>query len=618
MKKWSKVLLLIGCFALFLFLILPFLEPPTAESGSQPTKAVPQIFTSNPLTKIAARLARLFNRPGKNKTINPARNIQTASAVEPSKVRFTTQPSTATDAPEAEGPEVTSDPDEENARFFLPQQEEKWVLVRQRNPDTAQAGMHEINIQDNAYDRYIKQERAARVTPAARLQRPTEVPDSKLARLFNPIKQFFGFGNGTPAQTGALAAASATSSDKFSHNGNKQARQFSQGQPAALSPKDVRSRGTVYNHTERLIDLINPTRAIKEAADLIAGSIQDPDAKENTRQARQNEYQDRITNALQERLTRLSAGAEPQDQLPQTANCDIVKGILTETEGLCFPPDPDEIEKLRQENRTLFQERTHFALPPTQLMPILSVTDTHSIASLEHYPGEQEDAPQDYYTKEMYRFMLEQNDCPANTCFWVANAQQQEDKIKNTFTAAGVDFQGDPLQKYEQLKTDFVNAQLAAHPNATNEEKQKIRQGAQQALPPYLLYNAEDFATLIQQTQEQTNGTAQAAIYLADATDAKAFADKYGYDIPFFYGKQGHPVLTESNESMLPERSRILINDLADHIVFMQGLTDEIRQDASRQAVQNTAAPAIQQIQEQLKAELELFNQNNSIGQTHK
>ena len=66
MKKWAKYLGLTAGIALFIFLMLPFLEPPTLNKTETVTQeqaaAKPQIFTSNPLTEIVKRVARFFNK----------------------------------------------------------------------------------------------------------------------------------------------------------------------------------------------------------------------------------------------------------------------------------------------------------------------------------------------------------------------------------------------------------------------------------------------------------------------------------------------------------------------------------------------------------------------------
>ncbi|MCQ2411219.1 MAG: hypothetical protein MJ053_07180, partial [Elusimicrobiaceae bacterium] len=66
MKKWIKYLISSACIALFLFLMLPFITPPSladlsADKARLPA-AIPQIFTTNPLTELVGRLAHIFGR----------------------------------------------------------------------------------------------------------------------------------------------------------------------------------------------------------------------------------------------------------------------------------------------------------------------------------------------------------------------------------------------------------------------------------------------------------------------------------------------------------------------------------------------------------------------------
>ena len=65
MKKWAKYVGITAGILLFIFLMLPFLEPPSLNNKNpetaEQTAAKPQIFTANPLTDIIKRVAGLFN-----------------------------------------------------------------------------------------------------------------------------------------------------------------------------------------------------------------------------------------------------------------------------------------------------------------------------------------------------------------------------------------------------------------------------------------------------------------------------------------------------------------------------------------------------------------------------
>ena len=635
-KKAVKYTLVTLGVALFLFLMLPFLEVPTLSSAQEPNSFVPQIFTTNPLTRLAKRLARVFGKKAPGRATRHALTDRTQPTVTRTGEEMTlARADVANDDIEIEEP---ANPDEENAQFFLPGEQEDWVLVRQRAPETARSGMHELSVKDNAYDRYIKQERSARYTPAAAPRKTGSVPDSKLARLFNPIKRFFGMNGGTAARSGALDAQATFAagnrrgsySDGIGRNTSKQTRQLPSAQDANTAFGTMRAPNVINNavrkRADRFSDLIDTNQVIQDAADLVAGSVQDPRARERARQQQEDKYNELAKQRLLADLLARGGEEPPQDALPETANCDIVKGMITQTEGLCFPPSYlDEAQQLREENAKFFLEKTGQALPPTQLTPVLGVVDKATLQSLEPTDYDKQD-PAVLYTKEIYRFMLNQNQCGANECFWVANTVQTQDEDYQTLQAsiigAGVDFSGDPLHKYETLKNQFVADQVAQyqqqHPQATQEDIEKFIKDVQRAAPPYVLYTKQDLATISQQLKEPVPGHPQPTLYFTAASDAIPFAQTHGFNVPFSYGTQGHQLVTAGEGTTLEQRSRALITDLADNTLLRQQIHRDIQRDAGLTAVANTAAPIVEEIQEQAARELADFAKTSELGKTQK
>lgn len=641
MKKATKYTLITLGIALFIFLMLPFLETPTLSAAKQKNSFVPQIFTANPLAKIAERIARLFGK----KSPSPRAAAYSASAAgspAPADNALTIARADVSDL-DVEDDDIPAapDPDEENAQFFLQGEDGEWVLVRQRMPDAAQSGMHEISIKDDAYDRYIRQERSARFTPTATQHKTAAVPDSKLARLFNPVKRFFGMGGATAAQSGALAAGGETqsaaarrgsSSGGMGRNTDKQARQL----PGAQDVHSAFGNGHVstvtgvqlHDRDSRLSDLIDTDQVIQDAADLVAESVQDPRTRQRTRREQENKYAALTKARLQADLLQRGGENPPQDALPETAHCDVVKGMITPSEGSCFPPSYlDEAQELREGNKQFFQERTGETLPPTQLTPVLGITHLSSAQQLEPTDLDKQD-PSTLYTKEIYRYMLQKNNCGSNDCFWVTNTVQTSDEDYQTLQAsvvgAGVDFGGDPLQKYPALKNQFVAAQVKKYqqenPQATEDDIQKFTKDVQLAAPPYVLYTKQDLTLLTRQLKNKgaANGQPQPAIYFADAADAKVFAETYGFDVPFFYGTSGHQLFAASGEITLEQRSRTLITDLTDNVLVRQQIQREIKEDASRTAVTNTATPIVEAIQEQAAQDIANFTKTLDLGKTQK
>ncbi len=612
MKKIARYLLITGCIVLFIFLLLPFLGLPTISDTPQQAALAPQIFTSNPLSEIARRIASAFDKQS-----TPASRPSAAPALQPDG-------ETALAAAQTDETQ-TPDPDEENARFFFPNQEDDWVLVRQRVPEAAQSGMHEISAKDTAYERYIKQERIARFTPAAHSAQTQSVPDSKLARLFAPVKRFFGFTDSTPARSGALSANDTLASARSAGKGGSYGRDRTAGSSGTSSSRQGRT-GAIPS-SGSLTDWLNTSHSADDAADLVANSLPNADAstRARAREAQRQHYTDLAAERVRADLLERSGGETPQDVLPKTAECNIREGMITQ--DLCFNPPAEDIQAIRNNNLDFFEKQTGQPLPPTQLTPILGVADKVSANNLIPEEWDQED-PATLYTKEIYRFMLQQSDCERNNCFWVANTTQSQEApyptLEDVVTGAGVDFAGDPLQKYGALYDQFVQTQVAgyrqAHPEATPEETEKFSQDVRQAAPPYVLYTQADLNTLSQQvsnTPGQDN-TARPALYFADAADALPFAQMYGYNQPIFYGTTGHKLVTSSQEIPLEQRSRGLTTDLISNLWVRQGIRQEIQQDASQTALKNSLGPAVRESRQRAAKELANFNPNFSLGSFQK
>lgn len=641
MKKWVKYLLITVSVALFLFLMLPFLVPSSTQEAAlvkQGQKATPQIFTSNPLTSIVSRLARLFGARGKD----PRRSALAAAAQKqrPNE-EFFFSPRAIKEKDPAYMAYAAGDMQEDVQDVYQPPQNVyvvpvdnnvEWVLVEQKAPADSPSGMHEVNVKEDAYSRYVKQERLARTTPPSHARASAEVPDSKLARLFKPLTHWFAkketaAGDGTQLAAGgpqAPARGTISTPNTLGRNSSKQARVLPKAQDIHTSWRTSANNPRVSRRREReakLTDLINPARAIKQSAKLLADTLypnpssgQQQQQKDEFYQNQQQNYQQQMAERLRAHLITLSEGAQPVDQLSKTAICDVTKGLINTQQACEIHYDDDDIARLREANRALFAQRTQVELTPTQLIPVLGVADASTLPQMSIDP--EFDLPEDAATKEIYQFMLEKNPCSANSCYWVANTVQQKESLKQSVNASGVDFQGDPLHVYNQISEQFTQQKLASlPPDATDEQKAEVRQQVQKAAPPYVLYTQENMNQLRQQLQSAPQET-PSTLYVASAADAQALAEAWQYSVPFFYGKQAQALT--SDQQTIEDRAAILVNDLADHVIFMQGAMQEVHRDAAQQAVGAVAGPMIEQIQEQLSNEIETFNQNNPLGQTKK
>ncbi len=647
MKKWIKYSLIAVCIALFLFLMLPFVFSPSADEKiakqqAAQQQAKPQIFTSNPLTTLMGRIAKFFggrkDSPSRS-AFNRANRKQQGPAEE---FFIASQPtekgsrdyiaSASADGNEREDDRPNSDHSTPKNVYVVPVDNNvEWVLIRQEAPKDSPAGMHEVNIKEDPYTRYVKQERLARTAPALSSEKPQEVPDSRLARLFRPLGRFFGLKPKTTEGTQIASANGNTStarrtgntSNTLDRNRGKQVSSLPKAQDVNAAFRTTTkarrrsSRDRDSNEIE-LKDLVNPVYTIEQAAQLVATSaVARPGQQQgNVYQQQVQQYEQLVADRLRAHLLALSGGAEPTDQLGKTISCHIPEGLITYRPACDDALQEDDMNQLRAQNRQRFEERTNTSLAPSKLTPVLGVADNNTLPQIEI--EEDIDTGADLNIKQMYRFMLENNDCSAKNCYWVANSEQQPKGLAETINAAGVDFEGDPLRKSGQIKNQFIEHELAAlPPDATDEQKEQRRAEIQQYNPPYVLYTSSDMERLRGQLQETQNTPNATSLYIASPEDAQHLYETWGYNMPSFYARHAHQALT-TDEQPLPARSATLVDDLADHVLFMQGVMQEIQRDASQQAVGNTVGPIVQEIQDQLAHEKETFDQNNPLGKTKK
>lgn len=389
---------------LVLFLLLPFLEttaPNTATDAAQAKKASPQIFTSNPLTDLVNRIARFFGK--KNKTSAPTvADNRRLTAQQADQLFGISQEENAVYASQHEATTQTGS-------YTTPEQYEQalfqttdgaWVLVHQKNPEGAAHGMHEINTRDNAYDTYIKQERMARFTPTAVAPKQESLPDSRLARLFRPIKKFFGWDDSTAARTGTIGVNGSkegfvlASSERLGKNGKRKGSKFSRGlevdaQPISLDglpvaeAQEQKEKGYSGRDTDGTITMLNllmPTQSARNVAELEAttkfGNPTDPDEKKAKEEYAKKVEADMLNEILYQPIKDAAGGKEPEELIGTTMTCkpkSLIHDACGDSDAPKLPylkqtketlPDGDEafsdgdLEKAKQAAANLFKNKT--------------------------------------------------------------------------------------------------------------------------------------------------------------------------------------------------------------------------------------------------------------------
>lgn len=390
---------------LVLFLLLPFLEttaPNTATDATQAKKASPQIFTSNPLTDLVNRIARFFGK--KNKTAAPTvADNRRLTAQQADHLFGVSQEENAVYASQHEATTQTGS-------YTTPEQYEQalfqttdgaWVLVHQKSPEGAALGMHEINTRDNAYDTYIKQERMARFTPTAVAPKQESLPDSRLARLFRPIKKFFGWDDSTAARTGTIGVNGSkegfvlASSERLGKNGKRKGSKFSRGlevdaQPISLDglpvaeAQEQKEKGYSGRDTDGTITMLNwlmSTQSVRNVAKLEAttkfGNPTDPDEKKAKEEYAKKVEADMLNEILYQPIKEAAGGKEPEELIGDTMTCkpkSLIHNFCEFSDGPKLPysvkqtketlPDGDEafsdgdLEKAKQAAANLFKNKT--------------------------------------------------------------------------------------------------------------------------------------------------------------------------------------------------------------------------------------------------------------------
>ncbi|MBO5911311.1 MAG: hypothetical protein J6Q05_03865, partial [Elusimicrobiaceae bacterium] len=346
--KIAKIVFLAVCIGTFVFLLLPFLETTQPPEPAQ-LKAQPQVTTDNPLTAIANRLRTLFGGKERTKRYLPSASVSVSSKPNNELLASTlSAPQTDREIPSSLAEEQTRPihvpPTEESFDFgdaALQTDQGEWVLIRQTAPQSSQPGMHEVNVHDNPYDRYVKQERAQRALLA---QPKQEIPDSKWARLIRPVKQFFGLDTPTPASPATLDVYREPNPHAQSLASAKDARLSGSKYPSmgpvrlpwpditpkewALMTPEQRKREQERRSVAQFADLLSGERAAEQAAEIMADTKypnpknkQEEQAKEQYKKEMFEQNKEKIKNGILQVMQQNAQGKEPVDELLYVMGC---------------------------------------------------------------------------------------------------------------------------------------------------------------------------------------------------------------------------------------------------------------------------------------------------------
>ena len=571
--KIAKIIFLVICIGLFIFLLLPFLETTPPATPSQ-LKAQPQVTTDNPLTAIANRLRALLG--GKERAKHRLADAQPLPSWRPTEeflaagapARSTTSAAPVS-SPEGPTRTIQVPPQEESFDFgdaALQTDQGEWVLIHQVAPENGQPGMHEVNVHDNPYDRYVKQERAKRALPE---QPKQEIPDSAWARLVRPVKQFFGLDTPTPVgpshisvvqegpHTHSLASAKDTKSTEIKYPSAGPIRlpwpDISPKQWAQMTPQERKyeqDRRSVAQFT----NLLSGEYAAREAAEIAADTKyptpqnkQEEQAKEDYKQQMLEQNKQIIKNGILQVMQQNAQDKEPVDELSYAMGCknnSLPTSICDPNHANTPQAQAEQIAQEQAKNSQLFFEKTGYELPknlpltivlgPTTPEAIMQMTQTTDINTKQ--------------AAEIYQFLYETQKCASNTCYWVANSKQQDPQLKDTVSMTGDQFKPDPKNTYPGYKQAFVQYMVdKLPPEASDKQKKQVRQAAQKQFDENAVHFVPYTPQQLKEVQDQTLAAANPAnkdgkaqdltvFYMTDPAQASQFAKDID-SVIFGYGQ---------------------------------------------------------------------------------
>lgn len=602
----NKFIVFLCLLILVVFLTVPFLDRETsvtAQGGKR--KAVPQIFTSNPLTALVNSIYAMLEKTG---VISPRRPAARKGSA-PQTQELLTYNNTATESraavdrggasylpPEASGGNGGSF----NARFdygdaSFQNENGDWVLVRQTQPEVSRRGMHEVNANDNAYDRYVNQERAARYTPTRGNR--ARVPDSKLASLFRPIKNLFSRTNDhRPVQPAALNGASAAplvaSSGIGAGNFNKMPSSYPKAGDMDFTPS-----GTIAGLEEAYFNQMGNELSSNDLFDedtQVQNFLNDVDKwfekDANGKLSKEDQAtRDRIEHVVREYAKQrraelyqqmdLDAQAQKEDAVKiedtilckrassfygntsNTSKCDFSAGVaapqnnaLTKIVKASEEKEDRQKRQAAQEAGKKEKERLRKLLPPgtkikdLEMMVILG-KNQEAQAQLAETTEEVQ--------KQFYEYALNTK-CKKEDCIWVATGAVQKGgyDFYDSVTASGLKFKGDPAGLYGDLVVNFLETN---DKEGTNYAQNYGKLMSTDALP-YVPYTVKEFESFQKQPFQSAKKTqALPLIWIHSAKNAAEIKQNLKYPAFALYDTE-REVFSAENDLTPVERGH-KIND---------------------------------------------------------
>lgn len=625
MKKKIKIAAISLAVLVLVFLSLPFFAPKTtsnSKAGENAQQNTPQIFTSNPLTELVNRIAAVFGK--KNAGIHSTGGMQNANSNAVAEEMLADARAATANTPTTE--ETPKAGEEGPFGSFFADGEEEWVLAPQFSPEGTTRGMHEISVKGDAYDNYIRAERAARFTPVAINPRTKEVPNSKLARIFNPIKRFFGFDD--PYATDSdwyvddeAARLAYVQGDKESA---KDPRQFNRAGIADMGMPNLSVNGQGASNAENTSEAKNANDALgevfsffypeakiqelaKRKADALYPAPRTPKQQASWEVARLEEAK-RLYDEMQEkkfRYSNIKVDEAPLPDFTKVFQCDKNKPTISLASECSLGGEEALSEQGKKEMKTE-NERKFLNLlgdPGDYEIPVTVVygqgidseemwrTLENTGSSIEEvkaagYLDLVEEYSKNAELQQLYKFMAEQAKCETENCYWVATSKQPDSSLKDSVDLAGKTvFKGDPLNRFQELHEQFIQ-NFQKDPgtllnNPTDQEIKETAESIRDLTPAYVVYTQEDmkkWAEQIKKDMFEGNFQSLSLLYTATADTGRALAEVGHSPVIGTDAKALVERTAEGEIVSLEKRTTTISQDVLEGLEFYQNTWKEVHQ----------------------------------------
>ena len=594
-KTIFKTTLFIVCIGIILFLLLPFLETSTPSQEGINAKAEPQIFTSNPLTALLQKLSPFFRlraHQEKKATLNP-RQIDEMFGKPKDGALASAKPlsqnvSAGKEADDSVQKTDTSTPvsdEADNPASSNQKGNEDWVLIRQTNPTASKLGMHEINVKDNPYESYIRQQKNAAhipdTTPTAfTLNTPAASTPSRFQKLIDPVKRFFGFGDAQQLQAASFGAtkssgegAAQLAAAKGLNNGLIQTGASSIRGPIdpslpsfnpAISNSGEIAPHDVMQDMREVYYRLHPESLIESAVQALADA-KFPGALSEKQQEKKDQFIHEKASALWSQLQDFQKKRMDiyYDDMPLHEKFqEACKNESLPLSNSCeFPPLPrrekpessvsqEELKAVQQINQAKFESIAQLPLPQVPLTPVLS----RASSAIQISPDSEESRTSPFLPEavkanpvqnnrreiqivnDLYNWMFDEANCAeeGSECYYVANSAQPDSTLKDVFHMMTSSFVGDPNNLYPKGEAAYIQHRLDklgenASEEARKKEEEKARSDYQKYAPPYLIYNKENMQQHYQQLGQVVRSGVRADntsfFFMMNGTQASSLSD---------------------------------------------------------------------------------------------